>query len=122
MHLFKLSIQRQNHISLHHWVYISVIQILWLVLRALILLPCLDLSQILLRQQINNDLILLLLLESSKKHLDEYTELFEVDSFIRNLFDVLLFVVPTPDKSLSLRFHVKYYAHLRVKRTDSVDR
>ena len=122
MHLFKLSVQRQNHISLHHRVYISVIQILWLVLRALILLPCLDLSQILLRQQINNDLILLLLLESSKKHLDEYTELFEVASFIRNLFDVLLFVVPTPDKSLSLRFNVKYYAHLSVKRTDSVDR
>ena len=67
-----------------------------------VLLASFNHCQILLSQEIDNDFVWLIFFEGSKKHLDKYAELFEVACFVSDFFNVLLFVVSSPDQSLRL--------------------
>jgi len=60
----------------------------------------------LLGKNVNDHLLWLVLLDRSEQHLDEDYELFVVASLVRDLLDVSLLEVATPDQSLHLRLNV----------------
>jgi len=80
-----------------------------------VLLSSFNHCQILLSQEIDNDFVWLVFFKGSKKHLDKYAELFKVACLVSNFFNVLLFVVASPDQSLRLRLNVQNYAALGIK-------
>ena len=80
-----------------------------------ILLSRLNHRQILLRQQVYDDFVRLFLFQSGLYHLDKDVELLEVSGLVRNLFNVLLLEIASPDQALHLRFDVDDHAILRVE-------
>ena len=117
MHFFEFTIERQNQVSLHRWWHICMIKALWSCC-ARVLLSSFDHSEILLREQINDNLIALLSLQRRLQHLDKYGELFEVTRLVCDLLNVLLLVFASPDQSLHLGLYIDYKVSLRIKLTD----
>ena len=117
VHFFEFTIQRQNQVPLHRGWHIRVIQALWSCC-ARVLLSSLDHSEILLREQIDDNLIALLSLQRRLQHLDKYGELFEVTRLVCDLFDILLLVFASPDQSLHLGLYIDNKVSLRIKLTD----
>ena len=83
------------------------------------MLASFDQSEVLLSEQIDHDFVLLFTFHRCEEHLSENAELFEVTGFVGDLFDVLLFVVATPDVTLHLRFNVDDHTADWVKAADS---
>ena len=85
---------------------------------ARVLFSSFDHSEILLRKQIDDNLIALLSLQRRLQHLDKYGELFEVTRLVCDLLDVLLLVFASPDQSLHLGLNIDDKVSLRIKLTD----
>ena len=117
MHFLEFTIQRQNQVPLHRGWHIRVIKALWRCC-ARVLFSSFDHSEILLRKQIDDNLIALLSLQRRLYHLDKYGELFEVTRLVCDLFDVLLLVFASPDQSLHLGLNIDDKVSLRIKLTD----
>ena len=113
MHFFKFPVQSENEVALLIWVHVGVIE-LWSWLRRIVLAR-LDQSQVLLCKQINQGLFRLLLHDGSPQHLNKNAELFKVPCLVRNLFDILLLEVTSPDEPCKLRFYVNDKPAKRVK-------
>lgn len=114
MYLFKFSVQRQYHVALLRWINTSVVNCTLLRLTR-ILLSGLNHCQILLRQQVYDDFIRLFLFHSGLYHLDKDVEFLKVSCLVRDLFNVLLLEIASPDQALHLRFHVDDHSILRVE-------
>ena len=76
MHLFKFSVQSQDHVSFLRRVDIRVVDA-GLAFLPWVLLASLNQRKVLLSQQVNYDLICLFALESCEEHFDEEGELFD---------------------------------------------
>ena len=87
-----------------------------------ILLSCLDLCQVLLRQQIYDHLICLFLLHRSEEHLDENAELLEIPSLVCDLLNILLLEISAPYQTLYFRLYIDDHAILGIKAAHLKDR
>ena len=116
MYLFKFSIQCHDHVALLGGINASVVYRTLLLLRLTsILFASLNHGQILLCQQVDDDFIGLFLFHRSLQHLDKDVEFLKVSCLVRDLFNVLLLEIASPDQALHLRFHVDDHSILRVE-------